>query len=87
MKRGWPKERIQRFVKDWNDGVTAAGLKEKYGLKSLDSTCHEFRTRGYVLIPRLERWKKTGMLMPRALPKVREISSAVHRPARKDQGS
>lgn len=53
--KGWSAEKIQRFIKDWNAGLEAFALREKYGSARPYHMAGRLRERGYVLVSR-DRW-------------------------------
>jgi hypothetical protein len=46
----WTAERCAAFARDWNDGMEAAALREKYGIKGFASdVATHLRRKGYRL--------------------------------------
>ena len=49
--RTWPKEKIESFLRCWEEGLTAMALTERFGHRA-DHVVRTLRAAGYVLAPR-----------------------------------
>jgi len=49
--RVWPREKIERFQKLWNEGIEGDGLTERFGVRSA-LVVRQLRAAGYALTPR-----------------------------------
>lgn len=48
----WDKDRIRRFIRDWDDGLAGSALREKYGIASVGRIAESLRRAGYTLTVR-----------------------------------
>lgn len=58
----WPKAKIARFVRDWNEGLGRQPLIERYGFQNPDQIARTLRRHGYELADRTKRLQKMAVL-------------------------
>jgi len=61
----WTERRIAQFVEDWNSGLDAWAMREKYGVRNPGSTAKVLRDRGLPLLKRSNRLRACAMGLPR----------------------
>lgn len=56
----WTEDRARRFAEDWNAGLPAEGLQEKYGIRRPATVAQWLRKRGVALARRYAAPRNRG---------------------------